>query len=146
MENLENAITDVTIVDENIVITYDNGAIETLPKTVDTYKRMYEMWVKDEPVFISDKFTSFAKIVLLILLICVFLISNDFINKEKSGLYKHYYENGQLRYEVLYVNDKKEGIYKYYKKILYNINNILYYPNMLSHIKILFYIRYIIYN
>lgn len=66
MENLGNIITDVIIIDDNIFITYDNGSIETLPKTVDTYKRMYEMWLIDEPIFISDKFKQMLNNLILI--------------------------------------------------------------------------------
>ena len=36
------------------------------------------------------------------------------MNGKKEGVYKSYYENGQLEYEVNYIDDKKNGIYKRY--------------------------------
>jgi len=56
MENLSNTITDIVIDNDNMVITYDNAVTETLPRAYETYKAMYDMWMVNEPVFISDKF------------------------------------------------------------------------------------------
>lgn len=99
MENLENAITDVIIIDDNIFITYDNGAIETLPKTVDTYKRMYEMWVKDEPVFISDKFKPMLNNLILI---------NSNIKKINEFFVESNIEN--VKRFLIYMRGRKEYI------------------------------------
>jgi antitoxin component YwqK of YwqJK toxin-antitoxin module len=43
------------------------------------------------------------------------------------GIYKSYYESGELSEEVNYINDKKDGIYKsYYEsgQLEYEINYI----------------------
>ena len=36
------------------------------------------------------------------------------INNKKQGIYKSYYETGQLWEEVNYIDDKREEIYKSY--------------------------------
>ncbi len=39
----------------------------------------------------------------------------DDIQNTKEGVFKEYYENGQLREEVVYKNGKREvGVYKFY--------------------------------
>jgi hypothetical protein len=66
MENLSNTITDLVIDNGNIVFTYDNTATEILPITYDTYKRIYDTWIANEPVFISDKFKTILNLLVLI--------------------------------------------------------------------------------
>ena len=34
------------------------------------------------------------------------------LNGKKEGIYREYYKNGKLYYEINYINNKKEGIYK----------------------------------
>lgn len=102
MENLGNIITDVAIVNDNIVITYDNEAIETLPKTVDTYKRMYETWVQDEPVFISDKFKQ--------MLNNLILINNDIKNIEKINEFFVESNIENVKKFLIYMRKRKEYI------------------------------------
>jgi antitoxin component YwqK of YwqJK toxin-antitoxin module len=36
------------------------------------------------------------------------------MNGKIEGIYKSYWQNGQLFYEVNYIDDKREGIYKSY--------------------------------
>ena len=40
----------------NLFVTYSNNEIETVPKNADTYDRMYDEWLLDQPMFISDIF------------------------------------------------------------------------------------------
>jgi hypothetical protein len=40
----------------NLFVTYSNNEIETVPKNDDTYFRMYDEWLLDQPMFISDIF------------------------------------------------------------------------------------------
>lgn len=56
MENIENSIVSINIVDEQINILYDNDMTETLMINKDTYKKMRDNWLIDQPPFISDKY------------------------------------------------------------------------------------------
>jgi len=56
MENLSNTITDIIIDNNNIIITYDNDMVESIVKSYDSYMIMNQTWLKNEPMFISDKF------------------------------------------------------------------------------------------
>lgn len=56
MENIENSIVSINIVDEEINILYDNDMTETLMINKDTYKKMRDNWLIDQPPFISDKY------------------------------------------------------------------------------------------
>lgn len=56
MEYLENEITDIVFTPETITITYDNNEIEIVEKTKDGYKKLYDAWLKEQPMFISDIF------------------------------------------------------------------------------------------
>jgi hypothetical protein len=94
MENLSNTITDVVIDNDNIVITYDNAAIETLPRTYETYKAMYNIWMVNEPVFISDKFKPTLNLLVLINSdrkhvdkLNIFFVENNVENVKKFFIY-----------------------------------------------------------
>jgi hypothetical protein len=54
MEYSDSEIEIVTIADGNIVIKYANNALETLPVNKETYTAFYNLWLKDNPPFISD--------------------------------------------------------------------------------------------
>jgi hypothetical protein len=54
MENTGIEIKSVILQDNNIEVTYENGAVEILPNNLDTYKAFYNLWLKDNPPFISD--------------------------------------------------------------------------------------------
>ena len=56
MENIENNIVTINIVDNEINILYDNDMTETLLINKDTYKKMRDSWLVDQPPFISDKY------------------------------------------------------------------------------------------
>jgi len=56
MENTNNNITSVSITDNNVVISYDNSNQEFIPLNTDSYKKMRDTWLKDQPPFISDKY------------------------------------------------------------------------------------------
>jgi hypothetical protein len=56
MENIENSIVSINIVDEEINILYDNDMTETLMINKDTYKKMRDNWLIDQPPFICDKY------------------------------------------------------------------------------------------
>lgn len=56
MENKGVDIQSVQLGSENIVISYVNGATESHPNTLDTYKAFNEKWLKNNPPFISDIF------------------------------------------------------------------------------------------
>ena len=54
MENTNNTIISVSIANNNIVVSYDNNNNETIPLTRDSYIKMREVWLKEQPPFISD--------------------------------------------------------------------------------------------
>lgn len=54
MEHIEVEIRNVELTNDNIIVTYENDAVENLPNDVSTYKAFYETWLKDSPPFISD--------------------------------------------------------------------------------------------
>jgi hypothetical protein len=57
MEQVGIEISNVVIDESNtIVISYINNETERLPKTVETYKRLYADWLEQDPPFISDIF------------------------------------------------------------------------------------------
>lgn len=65
MEHQNIQIRSVIFEDGNLVFTYENDAIETLPINTDTYKRFYETWLKNNPPFISDKYKSHLNNIIL---------------------------------------------------------------------------------
>jgi hypothetical protein len=66
MENKDIPISTVEISDNNIIITYENSNIETLPINMETYKKMYEEWLKPLPPFISDKYKTIMRALILV--------------------------------------------------------------------------------
>lgn len=56
MEYLENEITTIVFTPETITITYDNNEVEIVEKTKEGYKKLYDAWLKEQPMFISDIF------------------------------------------------------------------------------------------
>ena len=58
MEYLENEIKDIVFTPENITITYDNDQVEVVEKTKEGYLKLYDAWLKDNPMFISDIYKS----------------------------------------------------------------------------------------
>jgi len=58
MEYLENEIINVEFTSETITITYDNNEIEIIQKNMDGYKKLYDAWLKEQPMFISDIYKS----------------------------------------------------------------------------------------
>jgi hypothetical protein len=54
MEQPGIEIRSVQLRDESIILTYENDAVETLPNNLATYKTFYDVWLKDNPPFISD--------------------------------------------------------------------------------------------
>jgi len=56
MENTNNTITSLLITDNNVIVSYDNSNKETIPLNTNSYKKMRDTWLKENPPFISDKF------------------------------------------------------------------------------------------
>jgi hypothetical protein len=56
MEYLDLAIKDVVFTNETIELTYENDEKEIVEKTKEGYKKLYNAWLKENPMFISDKF------------------------------------------------------------------------------------------
>ena len=56
MEYLENEVLSVEFNELTLKITYDNNKIEIVEKTKDGYKKLYDAWLKEQPMFISDIF------------------------------------------------------------------------------------------
>lgn len=58
MEYLENEIVDISFTPETVTITYDNNQVEVVQKTKEGYKLLYDAWLNEQPMFISDIFKS----------------------------------------------------------------------------------------
>lgn len=54
MEYVEEQIKDVVMTNEEIQITYMNDMIEVIGKNREGYKKMYDGWLVEQPMFISD--------------------------------------------------------------------------------------------
>lgn len=109
MEYLTNTITDIVIIDDNIIITYDNNMTETIAKSYDDYMKMYETWLKNEPMFISDKYKTIIYALTLIKIyinniniLNDFFIQNNIENVKKFFIYmrgrKEYLVNEKLKW------------------------------------------------
>lgn len=66
MENIGVQISTLEIENDNIKITYENGSNEILVIDIDTCKNMYNIWLKDLPPFISDKYKSEMRSIILV--------------------------------------------------------------------------------
>ena len=58
MENLDKEISSISFTDESIELIYDNNEKEIVNKNRDGYKSLYNAWLKENPMFISDIFKS----------------------------------------------------------------------------------------
>lgn len=56
MDYLEEDVIDVSLTDTEINITYTNGGNEKIIKNKESYKILYDAWLKEQPMFISDIF------------------------------------------------------------------------------------------
>ena len=56
MEYLDLAVKDIVFTNETIELTYENDAKEVVQKRREGYKDLYNAWLKENPMFISDKF------------------------------------------------------------------------------------------
>ena len=55
MENPGIEIQSVDLASNNINVSFVNGASESYPNTIDTYKLFYNKWLVNNPPFISDQ-------------------------------------------------------------------------------------------
>lgn len=56
MEHAGIDISSVDLSNQTITVTYANGAKESLANNQESHHKMYKVWLKPNPVFISDKF------------------------------------------------------------------------------------------
>ncbi len=54
MEYLDEDVIDVSLTDSDINIVYQNGGNGILTKDKEGYKKMYDEWLLEQPMFISD--------------------------------------------------------------------------------------------
>ena len=54
MEYPEEDVVDVSLTETEINIVYQNGGTEILTKNKDGYKKMFDNWLVEQPMFISD--------------------------------------------------------------------------------------------
>lgn len=54
MEFPEEDVVDVSLTDTNINIIYQNGGTEKITKNKEGYKLMFDAWLLEQPMFISD--------------------------------------------------------------------------------------------
>ena len=65
MEQNGVEIESIELADNHIHLKYVNGAEESLSNSLDTYKQFYELWLKDNPPFISDVHKSVMRNIIL---------------------------------------------------------------------------------
>lgn len=58
MEYLDREIVNISFTPENITIIYDNDQQEIVEKTKEGYLNLYNAWLKENPMFISDIYKS----------------------------------------------------------------------------------------
>lgn len=56
MENKGIEISSIDLSNNEIKISYQNNAIETLPNNHSTYQLFYDSWIVSNPPFITDRF------------------------------------------------------------------------------------------
>jgi hypothetical protein len=56
MEYLENEVVSVEFNDISFIIIYDNNETEIIERTKEGYRKLYDAWLKEQPMFISDIF------------------------------------------------------------------------------------------
>jgi uncharacterized protein YccT (UPF0319 family) len=56
MNHLDTQIKNIDIQDTTINIDYENDEKESLIVSQETYEQMYQLWLKETPVFITDKY------------------------------------------------------------------------------------------
>lgn len=54
MEYLDKEIKQLILTPTTIEITYENNIIEIVNKNGDGYKKLYDAWLLEQPMFISD--------------------------------------------------------------------------------------------
>lgn len=54
MEFPEEDVVDVSLTETDINIVYQNGGNEIITKDKEGYKKMYDEWLLEQPMFISD--------------------------------------------------------------------------------------------
>ncbi len=54
MEYPDEDVVDVILSDVNINITYQNGGTEVITKDKEGYKKLFDSWLLEQPMFISD--------------------------------------------------------------------------------------------
>ena len=65
MDNEGIEIQSVEFTETDIIIKYENNAIETLPKNMETYKAFHDKWLVENPPFISDIYKSQMRNIIL---------------------------------------------------------------------------------
>lgn len=65
MDNEGVTISSVILSQNEIKVNYENGAVETLPKSCETYHAFYQKWLVNDPPFISDKFKAQMRDIIL---------------------------------------------------------------------------------
>ena len=65
MDNINNTPVDVSFIDTDMIITYDNELTETLVVGKETYDKMYKEWLKEQPPFISDVYKQMMNNIIL---------------------------------------------------------------------------------
>jgi hypothetical protein len=107
MEYNNNEISTVDIVDDTIVILYDNNETEVLPINLETYAKMRTEWLIEQPPFISDRYKSVMNNIILATIqnkaSCIRELANFFTeqNKETVKLFLIYMRTRDLTAEKL---------------------------------------------
>jgi len=108
MENIDKNITTIEVIGEILHINYDDTSMEILELSEENYKKMYELWFKDLPMFISDKHKDVIKSLNFIKINKDKINNMSFLNKyfKDTEKAKKFFNYMKIRKDKI-LNDKK---------------------------------------
>ena len=111
--NIDKNIITIEVIGDVLHINYDDTSMEILELSEENYKKMYELWFKEVPMFISDKHKEVIKSLNFVKinkdkLNNMSFLNNYFKDVEKAKLFFNYMK---IRKNKI-LNDKKAWNYK----------------------------------
>jgi hypothetical protein len=123
MDNINSDLVDISFIDNDMIITYDNELTETLIIGKETYKKMYKEWLIEQPPFISDTYKQMMNNIILTSIHnnqqCILDLNSFFKveNKEEVIKFIKYMRGRDLTQEKLKWN---KPLYELYNKQVIN--------------------------
>ena len=113
MENIDKNITTIEVIGDVLHINYDDTSMEILELTEENYKKMFELWFKEVPMFISDKHKEVIKSLNFVKINKDKLNNMSFLNKyfKDTEKAKVFFDYMKIRKDKI-LNDKKGWTYQ----------------------------------